>query len=113
MEAFPFTDVLDDGPPRDVVARVMVRSREHGGRDLRGGVVFRPNHNFEDERNRAFYIGQVEVPPEGIRAGEAGTVRVRFLSGPGLAEFLHVGRHWRIQEGPQWIASAEILEVTA
>jgi hypothetical protein len=111
MSAFAFTDLVNGDPARCVVARVSIYSRELGGRDLPGGAVFRPNHNFGDESNRAFYIGQVEIPFDGLRAGESRIVKVTFLSGKGLNELLCVGRTWRLQSGGNCIGTAEVLEV--
>jgi hypothetical protein len=65
-----------------------------------GGAVFRPNHNFGDDSNRSFYIGQVEVPGDGLRAGDTRMLTVTFLNGEGLSELLRVGRTWRLQSGP-------------
>jgi len=111
MEVESFTDLLDDGPPRRVHARVAVRTPAEGGRDIPSGVHYRPNHNFGGPANRSFYIGQVDVPPGGLIAGRSSDVEVTFLHGPGLDELLVVGRKWRIQEGGKWIASAELLEM--
>ena len=88
-----------------------MNSAESGGRDLPGGAVFRPNHNFGDDSNRSFYIGQVEVPADGLRAGETRVLTVTFLNGKGLSELLQVGRRWRLQSGPKCIGIAEVLEV--
>jgi hypothetical protein len=111
MSVFSFSDVFDDGPPRTVLARVLINARELGGRDLPSGAIFRPNHNFGDESNRAFYIGQVQVPEDGQRAGETRVVTILFLNGEGLDQLLHVGRQWRLQSGPNLIGTAEVLEV--
>jgi hypothetical protein len=111
MAAFAFFDVFDDGPARTVLARVSINPHGLGGRVLPAGAVFRPNHNFGDESNRAFYIGQVEVPGDGLRAGETRDLKVTFLNGKGLSEFLQVGRKWRLQSGPNHIGTAEVLEV--
>lgn len=111
MGAFSFTDLIDQKPARRVLARIDVRSCEKGGRDLRGDVPYRPNHNFGSDDNRCFYVGQVELPLNGLRAGDSCVVHIIFLNGPGLSELLQVGRQWRIQEGPRWVASAEIIEM--
>ena len=111
MEAFGFTDRLDEGRPRRALARITLLPRHLGGRDLAGGFGYRPNHNFGAPEDRAFYIGQIEVPAEGLQAGESGVMRVTFLSGPGLDDVLRPGRRWRIQEGPRCVANGEVLEV--
>lgn len=111
MSVFSFFDFLDDGPPRTVLARVSISAHELGGRDLPAGTVFRPNHNFGDESNRAFYIGQIQVPEDGLRAGEARVVTIVFLNGAGLDQLLHAGRQWRLQNGTNLIGTAEVLEI--
>jgi hypothetical protein len=111
MEAFAFTDLLGDQPARRVRAKISMRCRDGGGRDVPGNLSYRPNHNFGSAENRSFYIGQIDLPPEGLRVGESHVLQVTFLSGPGLQELLQVGRQRRIQEGARFVATAEILEV--
>ena len=111
MEAFGFTDLFDAGPARRVLATVSLHSPDQGGRDISGDVPYRPNHNFGDAEDREFFIGQVDVPPEGLRVGEVRLLEITFMNGPGLSEALQVGRRWRIQHGPKWVATAEIVEV--
>jgi hypothetical protein len=109
MEAFSYRDLFEPGAPHRVLARVSVRLPAEGGRDIPFGLQFRPNHNFGGEENRAFYIGNVEVPPEGLHPGESRELYVTFLNGGGLGDLLQIGRRWRIQEGPRWVANAEVL----
>lgn len=112
MEPFSFVDQLEEGAPRRVVARVSFLATEEGGR--RGPCLgpYRPNHNFGGPDDRWFYIGQLQIPEgEVVSPGETRTLEVLFLNGPGLTECLHVGRRWRIQEGPKLVANAEVLEV--
>jgi hypothetical protein len=111
MGVFAFSDFLDDGKARRVTARISIHSRELGGHDILASAVYRPNHNFGPPDGRTFYIGQIEVPADGLRAGESRVTQVTFLSGPGLREVLQPGRTWRIQEGDQWVGTGELLEV--
>lgn len=111
MAAFAFTDLMEPGPPHHVLARVFVRALADGGRDIPFGLSYRPNHNFGGEENRAFYIGGVEIPADGLHPGGVCELRVTFLNGGGLSELLQIGRRWRIQEGSRWVASAEVLAV--
>jgi len=101
-----------DGP-LVVLAKVSLVSTESGGRGspIFGDYAFRPNHNFGDEKNRNFYIGQIDFE-EGdlINPGDERIVPIRFLNVGGLKELLHIGLKWRIQEGPILIATGEILE---
>jgi len=112
MELFAFLDLLGDGPSRRVLARLSFLSAEEGGRSWPCWGVYRPNHNFGGPDDRQFYIGQVQVPEgEVVHPGETRNLEVWFLNGPGLAELLQVGRQWRVQEGKNLVANAEILEV--
>lgn len=112
MEAFVFRDLLEDGPPLKVLARVSFFKSEQGGREQPCVGKYRPNHNFGGPENRNFYIGQLELlPGESIHPGENRDVRITFLNGAGLSELLQVGRNWRIQEGIKHVANAEVLAV--
>jgi elongation factor Tu len=114
MKAFAFTDVVEpagDKPIR-VLARISVLRTEDGGRKGPFTTSYRPNHNFGGPGNRVFYICQVEVA-EGswVHPGETRDLVVTFLNVRGLADFLHVGRTWRIQEGRKHVATGEVLAV--
>jgi len=112
MEPFAFTDLVDSGSPIKVLARVSVLSSESGGRSRPFIHPYRPNHNFGKPDSREFYIGQIELPEgEEVFPGETRELVVKFLSGRGLRELLHVGREWRIQEGAKLVAIARVLEV--
>lgn len=78
----------------------------------RPGARWRPNHNFGASDGRTFYIGQVEFHSgDCIQPGESRDALIRFLDGPGLKEYLRPGRVWRIQEGPNLVATAEITRI--
>lgn len=112
VEVFSFIDLVEDGPPRQVLARVSFLSTDEGGRGEPCFGPYRPNHNFGGPEDRQFYIGQLQIPPgEIVRPGEARTLEIVFLNGRGLAEVLHLGRRWRIQEGARLVANAEVLEL--
>jgi len=106
-------DVVEDGP-LIVKAKVSLLPTENGGRHtpIVGGYAFRPNHNFGDDENRKFYIGQVDFEEDDkVYPGEERIVQIRFLNVRGLKEMLKVGLVWRIQEGPTLIAHGEVLNV--
>ena len=112
VAAFSFVDLLEDGPPHHVLARVSFLRTEEGGRREPCPERYRPNHNFGDAENRQFYIGQLQIPAgELVSPGETRDLEVVFLNGRGLSELLSVGRRWRIQEGARLVAKAEVLEV--
>jgi translation elongation factor EF-Tu-like GTPase len=112
MKAFAFTDVLEPAgdKPICVLARISVIRTEDGGRKGPFTTSYRPNHNFDEAADRIFYIGQLEVP-EGtwVYPGETRDLVITFLNVRGLSALLRVGRAWRIQEGGQHVATAEVL----
>ena len=106
------TDLLDDGPPIDVIADVRFLSTEEGGKTCSVRAKYRPNHNFGWPDDRVFYIGQIEFAAgDEVSPGESRRVSIRFLSGAGLKELLVPGREWRIQEGIKLVALARVVEV--
>jgi translation elongation factor EF-Tu-like GTPase len=114
VNAFNYGDVLQpagDGSIR-VLARISMLSRAQGGATGPRRSEYRPNHNFGMAENRTFYIGQVEIP-EGteICPGETRDLVVEFFNVDGIAELATVGTRWRIQEGPNLVANAEVLEL--
>ena len=114
MSAFVYSDLFytDRRPGINVRATVTLVPTASRGRRSDESVRWRPNHNFGLPDGRAFYIGQVEFESaETIEPGETRGVLIRFLDGPGLRENLQAGRTWRIQEGPNLIAMAELIEV--
>lgn len=116
LGAFFYADVLEpagDGPFR-ILARISMLSTEQGGTSGPRRAKYRPNHNFGAPENRTFYIGQVEIP-EGteILPGTTRDLVVTFFNVRGIAELVKVGVKWRIQEGPNLVANAEVLELLA
>jgi translation elongation factor EF-Tu-like GTPase len=110
VEAFSFTDLLDDGGPIHVLARISVLKTEDGGKKGPFTKSYRPNHNFGEATNREFYVGQIEVPDgTWVHPGETRDLNITFLNGLGLRELLQVGRTWRIQEGGKLVATAEVI----
>jgi hypothetical protein len=114
VNAFHYSDVLEpagDGPFR-VLARISMLSQEQGGPSGPRRAKYRPNHNFGPADNRTFYIGQVEIP-EGteLRPGETRDLVVEFFNVRGIADHAKVGARWRIQEGPNLVANAEIIKL--
>lgn len=114
MSAFAYHDLMysDSRPQVRVRATLTLLDSVSNGRTSRPGVRWRPNHNFGLPEGRAFYIGQVEFDSrETIQPGETHDVLVRFFDGPGLREQLQPGRAWRVQEGPNLVATAMVTEV--
>lgn len=104
-------DMLDDGEPMDVLAEVSFLRTSEGGRTSLVRGLYRPNHNFGSADDRQTYVGQIEFAPgDEVAPGESRQVAIRFLSGPGLAALLSVGREWRIQEGNRLVARARLIE---
>ena len=110
MSEFAFSDLVDDGKPIRVLARIAMLRTEDGGRKSSAVGAYRPNHNFGAADGRTFYVGQVEIPAgTSIAPGETRDLLVTFISGEGLSDLLQVGRTWRIQEGQHLIANAHVL----
>lgn len=111
-DAFAFSEELRPAgdPLIRVLARVHVLTPEEGGRNAPFTARYRPNHNFGQEDDRDFYIGQIEVPEgEWVHPGETRELVITFLNVVGLAEQLTAGWRWRIQEGARLVAVAEVL----
>ena len=117
MNVYACVDLIDKipGPPIIVRAALRLLHTEEGGRQsaLRSAYAYRPNHNFGGPDDREFYVGQIDLGPDGhIEPGDSREVIVWFVPGPGLLEKLQVGRRWRIQEGGQLVGEATVLEVS-
>ena len=116
MSAFFYKDLMYTGAHSALCVRAtltLLSQVKHGSRSDHE-VRWRPNHNFGPPDSRDFYIGQVEFEATAsstIEPGETRKVLVRFIDGPGLRDLLHTGRSWRIQEGPNLIATASVIEV--
>jgi translation elongation factor EF-Tu-like GTPase len=108
---FIFFDELrpaGDAPIR-VLARVPMLTTHEGRQSGPFTAKHRPNQNFGGRENRHFYIGQVEVAEgEFVYPGESREFIITFLNVVGIVEQLSIGRRWRIQEGPQLVAKAEL-----
>ena len=114
VSVFGYSDLFytDRRPGINVRASVTLVPTAPCGRRSDAHVRWRPNHNFGAPDGRAFYVGQVEFESaDTIEPGETLEVLIRFLDGPGLREHLQPGRTWRIQEGPNLIATANLTEV--
>jgi len=114
MSAFAFTDNLDivNPTPIKVLARLVVVATEIGGRVGPFTKGYRPNHNFGNDEDRFFFIGEIEVPEnEWVYPGDTKDLPIAFLNARGLADFLTLGRKWRIQEGPKLIAVGTVLSI--
>jgi hypothetical protein len=97
----------DRRPVVDVRATVSLLSSVETGRCN----DWRPRHNFGPPDSHFFYIGKIDLGSKPINPGETRQVLVRFLDGPGLRDNLRPGRTWRIQEGSNLIATAEVVEL--
>lgn len=113
-EPFFFSDELRPAgnAPVRVLARIRVLTADEGGRQSPFRARYRPNHNFGSSEERHFFIGQVEIPDgEEVCPGDDRELIITFLPVVGIAEKLKVGAKWRIQEGEQLVALAEVLSM--
>ena len=98
--------------PIRVLARVRVIPTDEGGKRCPFTAGYRPNHNFGSPENRNYFIGQIEVAEgEWVQPGETRDLLITFLNVVGISQHLTVGRVWRIQEGSQLVATAEVLSL--
>ena len=114
MGPFRYNDLFygDKRPGVNVRATLTLIADAQRGRRSVDSARWRPNHNFGPPDGYTFYIGQVEFDSgDAIEPGETRVALVRFLDGPGLRENLQPGRSWRIQEGPNLIATATLIEI--
>jgi hypothetical protein len=114
MTGFVFGDLMytDGRPGLTVRASLTLLPNLVRGRRTDNIVRWRPNHNFGQPEERSFYVGQVEIDSgDTIEPGETKLALVRFIDGPGLREILVPGRSWRIQEGPNLVATATAVVV--
>jgi len=83
-----------------------------GGRTSDVRATYRPLHNFGAPDNREMWFGQMLLGTDDkISPGESREVLVQFNSEPALLAELKPGRVWRIQEGPQLVATAKVIEI--
>jgi len=114
LNAFGYRDLFfaDDRPGLNVRANLTLLSETKNRRRSDKQARWRPNHNFGPADGRDFYIGQVEFESvDTIEPGQTAEVLVRFFDGPGLREQLVPGRTWRVQEGPNLVATASVVSV--
>jgi hypothetical protein len=114
VNAFGYRDLFytDDRPALDVRAKLTLLPETKNARRSSQQARWRPNHNFGPADGRDFYIGQVEFESvDTVEPGQTVEVLVRFFDGPGLREHLVPGRSWRVQEGPNLVATARVVSV--
>lgn len=114
MNAFAYRDLFytDTRPALDVRAKLTLLPETLSARRSNQEARWRPNHNFGPAEGRDFYIGQVEFDSvDTIEPGQTIHVLIRFFDGPGLREQLVPGRSWRVQEGPNLVATASVVSI--
>src|SRR5687767_9646011 len=98
-----------------VSARIAMKRTADGGRSSGIFPGYRPNHVFELPAKGHLlnaWPGEIQFDhQQSILPGETTTVTVRFVNVPGLENYITVGRKWSINEGPNTVGEAEILEV--
>jgi hypothetical protein len=83
-----------------------------GGRTTAVRATYRALHNFGPPENREMWFGQIHLDADDkISPGESREVLVQFNSEPALLAELKPGRTWRVQEGPQLVATATAIEI--
>jgi hypothetical protein len=96
----------------NVRALISFLASHEGGRTADVCLTYRPLHNFGGPENQEMWFGQIRLDAtDKIRPGESREVVVQFNADPILVAELKPGRIWRIQEGPQLVATAKVIEV--
>ena len=109
-----FYDVLELAGDEPIVieAEIELLKTGDGGRHTPIESFYRPNHNFGDERNNVFYIGQIDLRDGNqLFPGKKTIATVTFMNVVGLKEKLFEGCSWRLQEGNRLIGFWRILYV--
>ncbi|MDF7809560.1 hypothetical protein P4E94_19135 [Pontiellaceae bacterium B12219] len=109
-----FTDNLDviDDSPLIITSEISMIPENDGGRYSPFTKGYRPNHNFGDENNSFFFIGEIQVDEdEWVYQGETKILDVKFINVRGLKELLIPGNTWRIQEGHKLVGTGKILDI--
>jgi hypothetical protein len=107
-------DVLEPrrGAVINVRALITFLASHEGGRTSDVRSTYRPLHNFGEPDNREMWFGQIRLDEnDKISPGESREVLVQFNAEPALVAELKPGRTWRIQEGPQLVATAKVIEI--
>jgi len=96
----------------NVRALITFLASHEGGRTSDVRSTYRPLHNFGEPDNREMWFGQIRLDEnDKISPGESREVLVQFNAEPALLAELKPGRTWRIQEGPQLVATAKVIEI--
>ena len=91
---------------------VQFLTAREGGKTTAVVGLYRPLHNFGEDTNREMWFGQIQLlPGDRIAPGDTRKVVIEFHADPFLLRELRPGRSWRIQEGPQLVANATVVEV--
>jgi len=91
-------DICSD-EPIIIEAEIHLISASEGGRNAPVTEGYSPNHNFDDNNNRIFYIGNIQLKEdEWLYPGKSKNLEVIFMNVKGLKNLLKVGRKWKIQE---------------
>jgi hypothetical protein len=100
------------GTTINVRALITSLASHEGGRTSDIRSTYRPLHNFGGPDNRELWFGQISLDAnDKISPGESREVLVQFNADPALVAELIPGRIWRIQEGPQLVAMAKVIEI--
>ncbi len=108
---FDVMDIISDEALL-VEAEIYLIDTEKGGRKAPVTARYSPNHNFADEENKIFYIGNIEFEEgEWLYPGESKNLIVNFMNVQGLRELLIINRKWRIQEASHLVGYGIIKRI--
>jgi hypothetical protein len=95
-----------------VRASVRFLTSQEGGKTTSVTGLYRPVHNFGGAGNLELWFGQIPLlPGDTINPGDTRELVIEFPLDLSLLPELRPGRAWRIQEGPNHVANATVIEV--
>jgi hypothetical protein len=103
-------DKVNKGEP-DFIARVTYLTAERGGRKGYAASGYRPHVKF-DGRKELTSGEQLFIDKDKVFPGETVTAEIRIIGTDFFKNYLYVGQHFEVAEGPHLVGHGEILEVT-
>lgn len=100
---------LNKGLP-DFIAKVSYLSTEQGGRKGYAASGYRPHVKF-DGKKELTSGEQLFIDKDKVFPGETVTAEIRILGKDCFQNYLFVGQHFEVAEGPRLVAHGEVLEV--
>jgi translation elongation factor EF-Tu-like GTPase len=94
----------------DFIAKVTYLTSEEGGRKGYAVSGYRPHVKFEGRKDLTSGE-QLFIDKDKVFPGETVTVEVRILGKAFFKNYLFVGQHFEVAEGPRVVGHGEVLEI--